>query len=223
MGKGNLQGYDSIAALLLDNKEIVSTIREFHYSTTKFCKVVDVIRKKEQLLKAELYRRAFISSKTRDNLFSLIAHFAHTLLIHAKIIGSDILRSKLSRLSQSYLLSLNENELLNTALLVSINAEKYYAEIREYGITHKDLQNLKVKIDDFKSTMNYFNESECFTDSENDRSINVLMLEADKLLNDMDTFVESMGHDHTDFYKEYISKREMCIKSKKIFRQKHTV
>ncbi|MGE5411657.1 MAG: hypothetical protein ACM3MI_11920 [Clostridiales bacterium] len=223
MGKGNLQGYDSIAALLLDNKEIVSTIREFHYSTTKFCKVVDVIRKKEQLLRVELYRRAFISSKTRDNLISLLAHFAHTLLIHAKIIGSDVLRSKLSKLSQRYLLSMNENELLNTALLVNINAEKYYAEIREFGITHKDLQNLKVKIDNFKSTMNYFYESECFTDSENDRSINVLMLEADKLLNDMDTFVESMGHDHSDFYKEYVSKREMSSKGKKVLRQKHTV
>jgi hypothetical protein len=118
---------------------------------------------------------------------------------------------------------LNENELLNTALLVSINAEKYYAEIREYGITYKDLQNLKVKIDDFKSTMNYFKESECFTDSENDKSINILMLEADKLLDDMDAFVESMGRDHLDFYKEYISKREMSLKGKKVFRQKHTV
>lgn len=208
IGNRKLDTYDSIISLLLGNKEIVSTVKAFSYSTSKLCKVIDVIKKQEQTLRSEHFRKVLRASKSRDDLIICLIPFASALFLYGKKTRNKWLIEKYSKITQSRLLTFNSNELLNIAVSIYIASEKNLTRLKEFSIFNKNLQYLRMKIGDFNCTLGYHLESDCFS-SFDGCSLEGLFLQADKILDNMDNYVDNLSKCYSGFYNEYVSVRNI--------------
>lgn len=202
MENKRLSRYYSVVTLLTENRDIVSNIRAFSSSATRFCKVIEVIKQKQNEFRYEVYSRQMRNTKVRDELVLVLLPIASALHTLGKDSGNEQLENE-GKCSQKYFLKLTNNEILQKAYTIYVLSMRNLTALKSYGIHDQVLRFLKTRIEEFREkkvtniASNYFSIRTVI-------KINGLFSEADELLDDMDSYVEILSDSYTDFCDKYI-------------------
>ncbi|MGE5430293.1 MAG: hypothetical protein ACM3QX_04415 [Syntrophomonadaceae bacterium] len=201
-----LNRYDSIARVLTRNRAVVAQSREFSFSTSKFCKVVETIRKKQQEFNSQLQAGQLRSLRLKDELIIILSAVSSALYAFSKKTENPELRNA-SKLNPKELFSMDENLLTVKAVNIYVLAERYCRELKEYNITKNSLQFLKNKTGEFKEALNE-NRARYYFLHHSVLKLDELFMQADEILKNIDGFVELLGRSCcTEFSRDYLNIR----------------
>ncbi|HEX2866286.1 MAG TPA: hypothetical protein VHO03_04550 [Ignavibacteriales bacterium] len=160
-----------------------------------------------------LDRRAFLGNPDwaienkarRDNLIADLACVSSALFNYSRHSGSTELKEG-TKLNQSNLMHLPDDELLNKAEALRLLALRNIAELRRLGITVSLVHNLGLKIEYFRRSQDKRVSAPKAEFSA--RQMSDLFLIADQVLENTDKLVGSLAGEFEEFYGEYISTRD---------------
>lgn len=200
-----LNRYDSIARVLVENRAVVAHSRELSFSTSKLCKIIEDIRKKQKEFNLQLQAGQLRALKLKDELIMVLSAVALALYALSKKTGHEELRGS-SKLSQKELFGMDENLLIDKALTIYHLGERYCRELREYNISKNSLQFLKSKTGEFKEALNE-NRAKHFLLNHSVIRLDELFMQADEILKNIDGFVEILSGSYSEFSKDYLNIR----------------
>ncbi|MGE5681878.1 MAG: hypothetical protein ACM34K_13445 [Bacillota bacterium] len=206
MDEKRIANYDSMVSLLTCNRDIISTTRAFSYSALKFFNVINIIKRRQQVLKYQHFRKTFRTIKCKDDLIMHLLYFTDVLTSYAEKTGNKKMLTAYRKLTADYLLILSANKLINKAIKIHLAVEKILPVLREFNVNEQALHTLAGRIEDFKGTLSYHLEAECISGI-NEGQIEELFLNAEKLLANMDTYVSNMYTSYSGFYNQYVAVR----------------
>lgn len=201
----SLNRYDSIARVLTENRAVVAHIRELSFSTSKFCKIVEVIRKRQNEFNSQLQSGQLRTLKLKDELIMILLTASSAL--HQ--LGKERENAELieaSKFSQKELFGMDEKILLEKSVNIYQLALRYCRELKEHDITKSRLQFLKSKTEEFKAVLNE-NRAKYYYLNHSIISLDELFMQADKILKNIDGFVKVLGSSYSDFSRDYINIR----------------
>lgn len=200
-----LNRYDSIARVLIENRAVVVHSRELSFSTSKLCKVIEDIRKKQKELYCQLQAGQLRSLKLKDELILILSAVVQALWAFSKTTENPELRIA-SKLNRKELFSMDENLLITRAMDIYRLAERYCRELKEYNISKNSLQYLKSKTGEFKESLSE-NRARYYFLNHSVVKLDELFMQADEILKIIDEFVEDLSSSHSEFSRDYINIR----------------
>jgi hypothetical protein len=205
--KQKLNMYESLITFLSENRDIISGVRSFSWSISKLRKMVDEIKQKDKEISSVTLEKTIIAYKAKDELIIALVPVASALYTFARDSKNLELKEK-ARNAQSYYIRLRDRELVDKAVAIYSLALSNLSRLRKFGISASVLNDLKIKIDRFKSALG--DKVVSFVSSNAVVSLASLFSEADKILCvQMDNYVENLTDVNEEFYDEYLSIRSM--------------
>ncbi|HEX2865503.1 MAG TPA: hypothetical protein VHO03_00600 [Ignavibacteriales bacterium] len=201
----SLNRYDSIARVLTENRAVVAHIRELSFSTSKFCKIVEVIRKRQKEFNSQLHSEQLRTLRLKDELIMILLAAASALYQLGKESENALLLGA-SKFSQKELFAMDEKILLEKSMTIYQLASRYCRELKEYDLTKSRLQFLKNKTEEFKAVLNADREKYFYL-NHSIISLDELFMQADKILKNIDGFVKMLGSSYADFSRDYTNIR----------------
>ncbi|MCU7496493.1 MAG: hypothetical protein HF314_12445 [Ignavibacteria bacterium] len=200
-----LNRYNSIAQVLSVNRAVVAYSRELSFSTSKFCKVVEVIRKKQKEFNLEHRSGQLKTLKIKDELIIILSAVSGALYEFGKETGDPGLKN-LSKCGPKGLFAMDENLLISKADETYRLSEKYCRDLKEYNIGKSSLQFLKSKTAEFKEALRE-NSSKYYFLNHSIVMLDRLFMQADEILKNIDGFVEVLSSNHLQFSRDYLNIR----------------
>lgn len=208
--KNKLIMYESVLSFLGENRNITSNIRAFSWSTSKFRRIIEEIKRKEKEFSTETLEKTIITSKAKDELILGLVPVSAHLFRYAKSV-KDLEIISQTRFTQTTFIRLTEKELLEITVAIITLAENKISVLKKNGVDLHVLQNLKMKNERYRHALE--NKVASYISSATVLAINSLFEEADKILNNfMDSFVEVLSDDYPEFYQDYLSVRNVEIR-----------
>lgn len=200
-----LMRYNSIAAVLIQNRDIVANSRELSFSTSKFCKLVEIIRKKQKEFNSQLRSRQLRGLKVKDELVLIVSALASALYAFSKKTENLSLKA-VSKCSQKQLFNMDYNSLIQKAWSIYWLSDRYCQELKQYGVSRNSLQFLKTKIEEF--TQSFDNKrSKYFFLNHSIVKLDELFMQADEILKNIDDYVEVLSNSYSEFSRSYLNIR----------------
>ncbi|MGE5354071.1 MAG: hypothetical protein ACM3P0_18440 [Acidobacteriota bacterium] len=200
-----LNRYDSIARVLVENRAVVAHSRELSFSTSKLCKIIEDIRKKQQEFNFQLQSGHQKILKLKDELIMILSAVGMALSSFSKDTGNIELKNA-SKIGRKELLSTNEDLLIAKAVSIYNLAERYCRELKEYNVSRSGLQFLKSKTGEFKQALDENRAKYCFLNYSVIK-LDELFTQADEVLDNIDGFVEVLSSSHLEFSRDYLNIR----------------
>jgi hypothetical protein len=205
--KNRLSMYETVIMYLLENKDIISVNRSFSFTINKLRKAIDEIKIKDKELSSDTLEKTILTYNAKDELIFALVPVTAALYNFAKENGNIELKEK-CRMSQSNLVRLRDNELLNKSIAMHHFALNYFSRLGKFGIRKNTLQDLNNKIEKFRNALD--NKIVTFVSSNAVLSLNASFQEAERILNDqMDKLMEPFNDENEEFYDDYLSIRSM--------------
>lgn len=199
--------YESIVSYLLENRDILSTVRGFSWSLTKLRRVIDEIELKEKEISSQTLEKTIQTSKAREELILKLTPMVTSMFTYSKQIGDVYLKEK-SRCTQSFLVRLRDSELIDKSNALRQLAGRHIDGLKGFGITKNFLNELEINIEQFKKSLE--NKITSFISSDAVESLRKLFEYADRILMEqMDKFVEQLDEEYEEFYEDYLLIRAM--------------
>ncbi|MGE5440446.1 MAG: hypothetical protein ACM3UR_11360 [Bacteroidota bacterium] len=200
-----LNRYDSIARVLTENRAVVAHSRELSFSTSKLCKIIEDIRRKQKEFGLQLQSGHQRVLKLKDELIMILSAVAMALATFGKETENTELKNA-SKISRKELFSMNEDLLIAKALSIYSLAERYGRELKEYNISRNSLQFLKSRTGEFKYALNENRAKHCFLNYSVIK-LDELFMQADEVLENIDGFVEVLSTSYSEFSRDYLNIR----------------
>lgn len=201
----SLNRYDSIVRVLTENRAVVAHMRELSFSTSKFCKIVETIRRRQKEFNSRFHSGQLRVLKIKDELIMILSASASALYALGKNKGNEELTGA-SKVSQKELFGMDERILLEKSMNIYRFASRYCGELKDYGISKNSLQFLKIKTEEFKSAL-IENRAKYYYLNPSIMKLDDLFMQADKILKNIDGFVEVLGQSYSDFSRDYTTIR----------------
>ncbi|MCU7523186.1 MAG: hypothetical protein HF308_01840 [Ignavibacteria bacterium] len=200
-----LNRYDSIARVLTENRAVVAHSRELSFSTSKLCKIIEDIRRKQKEFGLQLQSGHQRVLKLKDELIMILSAVAMALATFGKETENTELKNA-SKISRKELFSMNDDLLIAKALSIYNLAERYCRELKEYNISRNSLQFLKSRTGEFKYALNENRAKHCFLNYSVIK-LDELFMQADEVLENIDGFVEVLSTSYSEFSRDYLNIR----------------
>lgn len=200
-----LNRYDSIARVLTENRAVVAHSRELSFSTSKLCKIIEDIRRKQKEFSLQLQSGHQRVLKLKDELTMILSAVAMALSALGKETENTELKNA-SKISRKELFSMNDDLLIAKALSIYSLAERYGRELKEYNISRNSLQFLKSRTGEFKYALNENRAKHCFLNYSVIK-LDELFMQADEVLENIDGFVEVLSTSYSEFSRDYLNIR----------------
>lgn len=200
-----LNRYDSIARVLTENRAVVAHSRELSFSTSKLCKIIEDIRRKQKEFSLQLQSGHQRVLKLKDELTMILSAVAMALSALGKETENTELMNA-SKISRKELFSMNDDLLIAKALSIYNLAERYCRELKEYNISRNSLQFLKSRTGEFKYALNENRAKHCFLNYSVIK-LDELFMQADEVLENIDGFVEVLSTSYSEFSRDYLNIR----------------
>lgn len=197
--------YDSIAQVLIRNRAVVAHSKELSFSTSKFCKVIEDIRKKQKEFNSQLQAGQLRELRLKDELIMILSAVASALYTFGKKTENPELWN-FAKLNQKELFRMDDNVLIAKAVNIYSLAERYCRELKEYNITRNSLQFLKSRTGEFKQALNENRERYYFLNHFVVK-LDELFMQADEILKNIDGCVELLSSSYTEFSRNYLNIR----------------
>lgn len=204
--KNKLAMYESLISYLGENRDIISNVRSLPYTVTKLRKVIDNIKIKEKELSSDILEKTILASNAKEQLIFTMIPVAAALFAFARQSNNVALKEK-TRCTQSFYLRLKDRELLNHAEGLLVIAERNSADLKKFKLSNKNIHELKQRIENFKLSLE--DKISSFISSDMVMYMNGLFNDADKLCSNMDSFIELLNDEYTEFYDEYLLMRTL--------------
>lgn len=205
--KNRLSMYETVIMYLLENKDIISVNRSFSYAITKLRKTIDEIKIKDRELSSDTLEKTILTYNAKDELVFALVPVTAALYNFAKESGNLELKEK-CRMSQSTLVRLRDNELLNKSIAMHHFAVNFLTRLGKYGIKKNVLQELNNKIEKFRDALD--NKIVTFVSSNAVLALNASFQDAENILNNqLDKLMEPLNDEYEEFYDDYLSIRSM--------------
>ena len=203
--KSKLSLYESVISYLLENSDIISGNRSLSYAISKLREAIDEIKLKDKMITSSNLEKIILANQTKDDLIETLLPISNSLFFYA-CKTTDLVLKVNSRLSQSYLYRLTDNELYNKCCAIKQFALNKLPYLHKYGISKSVIQELGNKIEIFKSAQ--IDKSISLISNKPDSSLNNSYQEVENILvNQLDKLVEQYCDDYTEFYNDYLSIR----------------
>ncbi|MCU7490299.1 MAG: hypothetical protein HF300_00445 [Ignavibacteria bacterium] len=200
-----LNRYDSIARVLTENRAVVAHSRELSFSTSKLCKIIEDIRRKQKEFSLQLQSGHQRVLKLKDELTMILSAVAMALSALGKETENTELMNA-SKISRKELFSMNDDLLIAKALSIYNLAERYCRELKEYNISRNSLQFLKSRTGEFRYALNENWAKHCFLNYSVIK-LDELFMQADEVLENIDGFVEVLSTSYSEFSRDYLNIR----------------
>ena len=205
--KNRMSMYETVITYLLENKDVISINRSFSHAISKLRKVIDEIKIKDKELSSDALEKTIITNEAKDDLIFALVPVTSALYNFAKESANIELKEKV-RLSQSNLVRLRDNELLNKSIAVHHFAGIYISKLGKFRIKKNVLHALNQKIEKFRDALD--NKIVTFVSSNAVLSLNASFQDAENILNNqLDKLMEPFSDEYEEFYDDYLSIRSM--------------
>lgn len=204
--KNKIGVYESVISVLAENKDIVSTIKQFSYTITKLRRLIDEVNKLDKVISSQVLEKTIISSNAKEELIVALCKVSSALYNYARDNGDIELKAK-TRISHSNFIRLRDSELLDKSELIQLLAKKYAPKLKKYGLFAADTEDLKSKIGNYRVALS--NKVTGLLSSDSVMAMGNLFNNADQLVKQMDVYAEALSDEYLEFYEDYIFARDI--------------
>ncbi|MGE5400059.1 MAG: hypothetical protein ACM3S2_06630 [Ignavibacteriales bacterium] len=203
--KSKLDMFQAVLTYLNEHRELTSSIKAFTWSISKFRKIVEEIKQRQNNASIKALDRSIQIANARDELIMSLLPITQSLYNIAREIKDENLKVR-TKLNYNQAVRLKDTELLERALTVVILSEKKISYLRKSGITFPALQNLRLRLGKYKCALE--DRAHSNISGNTVTGLNKLFEEAEKILtNYIDNFVEIFAEDFVEFHSGYFYTR----------------
>lgn len=200
--KNKLSLYNSIVALLLQNKPVLNEMKNLLYPALELSRITKAIRKKEWLIKSDIGQKLLHRVKVKDDLVywtSIIAASLHEL---ACSMHDEQLKVR-TKISEKSLFRLEGRQLVNAGYQIYELAKKNYLYLRSRQIPQSHLKTLKNRIEAYSAMFSDDCVNNIYPINHNLIEIDGLFEEAAQVLAVIDNYLEVLRKSYSGFYQRY--------------------
>ena len=199
--------FENVITYLLENKDIILSNSLITQTIPRLRKIIDEIKLRDRELSSNTLEKTIVADYARQDLIFSILPISNSLFCFAKE-NADIGLKQKTRLSQSQLFRLKENELINKSSTIQYYATSILPRLHKFGITKNMIQKLNMKTEQFKNALD--KKITSFVSNNTVVSLSASFLAAEKIIEtQLDELVETYIDEYEEFYDEYQEIRSM--------------
>lgn len=205
--KNKLTMCENIVTYLLEYRDIFSGNPSLLHAISQLRKAIDDIKMKDKELSSNTLERTLVADSARNELILALLPVSNSLFYYAKE-NADIGLKEKTRLSQSQLFRLKDNELIKKSTAIQFYALNNLSRLHKSGITKSLIQDLNKKTEKYKTALD--SKIVSIVSNNTASSLSNSFLDAENIIqNQLDELVETYMDEYEEFYDDYLSIRTM--------------